>query len=649
VAKLGLFRMRIKHLWDSVHCPSKLKLLYARLTFSRLTTFYFIFSFCHFIIQLSFQIEAFTVNSHAVKFLEGIVLEGHATNNSLPYLQGNIVRMCSWVPANLNVDIDSCPVVYNGTAGRENAELSPTSQPVVPSISTAILSSSTSTLSTIMIPTEISSVLTAQSSQSSSIPAILHPASITTRLSETTTIFVPQSQPTLLGNAVDQLFGSENEFGDKGFRRRRVQSENEVDITSRGSNMTFFWSESCLWTLNYPVYVLHNTQREDIVFIAFQFWVLGMSVVALLNESIPHMFASLLTHMMATAWAGFQVYNTANFRKEFNTIIVNGACVGTNLLPTYWEERSRAELPSLVLNIVAMFLSCFLTWNLIKLFGWQTFKRVGASITINRVYKIVLILSIVIQLSLFFMAVTVCLWIDQLLNSVIGDLVDFLTLYKITSAITLALLLPWLMTGWFAVRRELRAPMFAFLILSFLYLGGWFVMLFSTTFRWTFVTWQFFSVMASASVFLTLVSIILGVVCRYNFGKGLLRYLNAHQYLSADDNPCQHHYSDMEKLDFFLHDQPLPSYDAAFQTSGQDGKYMEKTNSSWEFSVLPIPQPAVTRNLSDILTGPFNFRRKNSNGSTRSFESSYSYGQSHHSHSRNSSQRTSPTERWVIE
>lgn len=180
-------------------------------------------------------------------------------------------------------------------------------------------------------------------------------------------------------------------------------------------------------------------------------------MVALLNESMPHIFASLLTHMMATAWAGFQIYHTANFREEFNNIIVNGACVGTNLLPTYWEERSKAELPSLVLNIVAMFLSCFLTWNLIKvcihlfshcapayhtlifqLFGWQTFKRVGASITINRVYKIVLILSIVIQLSLFFMAVTVCLWIDQLLNSVIGDLVDFLTLYKITSAITLA-------------------------------------------------------------------------------------------------------------------------------------------------------------------------------------------------------------------
>jgi hypothetical protein len=57
---------------------------------------------------------------------------------------------------------------------------------------------------------------------------------------------------------------------------------------------------------------------------------------------------------------------------------------------------------------------------------------------INRVYKLVLFLSITIQLSLFFMVVTVSLWIDQLMNSLIGDLADFQTLYKVTSFITLA-------------------------------------------------------------------------------------------------------------------------------------------------------------------------------------------------------------------
>jgi hypothetical protein len=72
-----------------------------------------------------------------------------------------------------------------------------------------------------------------------------------------------------------------------------------------------------------------------------------------------------------------------------------------------------------------------------QLFGWQTFKRVGASLTINRIYKIVLVMSITIQLCFFFVVVTVSLWIDQLLNSAIGDLAEFQMLYKAASIITL--------------------------------------------------------------------------------------------------------------------------------------------------------------------------------------------------------------------
>jgi len=53
-------------------------------------------------------------------------------------------------------------------------------------------------------------------------------------------------------------------------------------------------------------------------------------------------------------------------------------------------------------------------------FGWQTFKRVGASRTINRIYKLVLILSTVIQLSLFFVVTAVTIWLDQLINGAIG-------------------------------------------------------------------------------------------------------------------------------------------------------------------------------------------------------------------------------------
>lgn len=72
--------------------------------------------------------------------------------------------------------------------------------------------------------------------------------------------------------------------------------------------------------------------------------------------------------------------------------------------------------------------------------------------------------------------------------------------------------------------------MLVFLVLSFGYLVGWGVMFASTTFRWTFVQWRFFSLIASGSVFLTLMALILGVVCRLNFGKGLSHYRESRSF-----------------------------------------------------------------------------------------------------------------------
>jgi len=482
---------------------------------------------------------------------------------------------------------------------------------------------------------------------------------------KTVTVFVSQPTATAAanngdgsalddGNRIDNSAENPIGNGDDGFigfqlknHRRDViisatTNDNSVSVTLVGLNGTTpdILSNSCLWSLNWPVSMLDNTKREDMVFIGFQVWVLGMSIVALLNESIPHIIASLATHMIATAWAGFQIYHTAEFRRDFNRVITNGAC-HVNLIPDYWNARAKAEIPSLVLNVVALLISSFLTWKLIKLFGWQTFKRVGASLTINRIYKFVLILSITIQLSLFFMIVTVSLWIDQLMNNVIGDFASLQKLYKVTSMITLALLIPWLMTGWFAVRRELKVPTIVFLALSVLYLGGWGLMFISTTFRWTFATWVFFSIMATTSVILTVLSIVLVIICSLNYGKGLARYLNAQQPLDEEDTASLYSYD--EKVSFPVSfpssEKPLPTYVSpdAKQTypgfSVMGPRFSNKDAEPFETNPrIAYPAPIVSRNLTDL-----QLQRHNSYESTRSSESSNS------DHSRTGQKR------WVIE
>lgn len=93
-----------------------------------------------------------------------------------------------------------------------------------------------------------------------------------------------------------------------------------------------------------------------------------MSVVALLNESIPHTLASLVTHMIATAWAAFQIAHTADFKSNFSRVITNGACGGLpmSLLPSYWRDRGVAEWTSLAFNVLALLISSFLTFKLFK-------------------------------------------------------------------------------------------------------------------------------------------------------------------------------------------------------------------------------------------------------------------------------------------
>ena len=79
-----------------------------------------------------------------------------------------------------------------------------------------------------------------------------------------------------------------------------------VEVNGLYGKSSINLSERCLITLNWPLtrYALtlsasvidrrffhrvDNTKREDIAFVGFSVWVLGMSLVAVLNESPPHM------------------------------------------------------------------------------------------------------------------------------------------------------------------------------------------------------------------------------------------------------------------------------------------------------------------------------------------------------------------------
>ncbi|KAI0670209.1 hypothetical protein C8Q78DRAFT_1039658 [Trametes maxima] len=656
-------------LWRSCHyavpqCPrvpvlTSVKLFWERVTFSRLTKIYFVFSVFHCIVQVIFQVQAFIANAQAAKFLYGLVEQGNATEAGFAVYNVDL-RMCDTVPR--AIDASSCTVVWDGHTKANNTMFASGSNYAamsgMSSSSAASSASSSTTSSSALISTSVassssnatastSSALASQSSASSSV-AVSSSSSASSALSSsvrssttasptsftlsaatltrdsttsaaastslsasanatrTLTVTVRVSKPSATPKKTDDDDSDSDSDSDDDedhshlfedirpgvdlvlvhdddakthSRRDAVLRETQIRLALNGTatvNLNGLHGlhdvqlpRKCLYTLNWPVDSVENTKREDVAFIAFQIWLLGMSLVALLNESIPHVIASMLTHILATAWGGFQIYNTEVFHKRFTNLTTEGSC-GINLLPNYWKERSNAEIPSLALNVFALLVSSFLSWRLMKSFGWQTFKRVGASRVINRVYNLVLMLSIAIQLSLFFVGASAALWIDQVYNGNIGRLTMQPTAFKAVMITVLILLVPWLSIGWISVRKELRIPMTFFLAVAGLVLVGWASMFIAATFRWTYVTWLFFSLMTTAALLLTVITLILGIVCYINFGKGLTRYLNAEEELPDDDYHTPGEKGDAEKVAFPSNDVPIPTFSVAFGGAGRE-------------------------------------------------------------------------------
>lgn len=179
----------------------------------------------------------------------------------------------------------------------------------------------------------------------------------------------------------------------------------------------------------------------------------------------------------------------------------------------------------------------------------------------------------------------------------------------------------------------------------------------STTFRWTYMTWTFFGVMTTASVFLTLISFILGVICRLNFGKGLPHHcawlilatraplltsctpVNTQQPIEDDFKPLV--IGDPEKVAFPSNSEPTysivfgseapvtpPPQTFARSAAPRFAQPMRMVNPS----ALQQPPPAIVSAPSEP---PYPHPRRSQNSSV--------------DHSASFSQQPADNKRWVIE
>jgi len=176
-----------------------------------------------------------------------------------------------------------------------------------------------------------------------------------------------------------------------------------------------------------------------------------------------------------------------------------------------------------------------LSYKLFRVYASQTFSRVGASTEIHRIYKLVLFLSMSLQLAGFFTLAQTALWISKISFGAIRQLAEHFHIYLAALIVTAILIIPWLVLGWISVRREAKNLFLLFSFFSVILFSMATGLFFSPLYRFVLGEWSFYATMSITSYALLVATFILAVVCRLQFGKGLAHFLRVTDALEDGD------------------------------------------------------------------------------------------------------------------
>ncbi|KAF9219364.1 hypothetical protein BS17DRAFT_761155 [Gyrodon lividus] len=297
-----------------------------------------------------------------------------------------------------------------------------------------------------------------------------------------------------------------------------------LDASTLQTTLSVQCAESLTWLESF----LRDARSEDVAHIVFQLWLFTLSLVSLIDESIPHLIVVLVAQTLNTGWAGFRLHTDAAAKHTYEQLIVNGACEGVDILGGRWQDQMRCAI--LGVNGGVLLCMLFLAFKLVKMYSKETFSSVGSSPIVNRVLKWTLWMNVSIQFATFFTMASAAIWYDKRKTDIIPSYSKNI-LHDAAFFVVAVLLLPWFSLGSHSIRHENRWLFFIFSLLSIVLLvvsGLWFG---SALFRYEIEAWGFFAAVTTMADVLLMITCVLAFICRLHFGLGLAHFLTVKKEL----------------------------------------------------------------------------------------------------------------------
>ncbi|KAG8961023.1 hypothetical protein FRC03_005842 [Tulasnella sp. 419] len=341
--------------------------------------------------------------------------------------------------------------------------------------------------------------------------------------------FVPVNGFRSLWSKRGPTLEAQSDWDEDGQRVTTIKIEGLNDAPG-GSVDVVLINMRCATALNWPRDVLARTLDEEAAFIALQSWAFILSISAMYYKSVSSLAVVVILYLTSMVWSAYGISRTQTFERDFSRVITKGACGGVSLLPNYFHRERAHEIPILLLSIFFLISVVFISFRLFKEFGSAAWRHTEQNWSMRRAYVVRTTLKATIKLSLLITTTTSALWLDQLYLGPASVYAPSPKVYQGIFTLTAILLLVWLLTGLYAVFKELRKTIVLFGVLSLPAAAVWIGMFTSTVYQVTFLIWGFFASLSIVSCIFTIAILLLSIQYRLDINKGLDHFLQAQEY-----------------------------------------------------------------------------------------------------------------------
>ncbi|RIA87006.1 hypothetical protein C1645_828399 [Glomus cerebriforme] len=278
-----------------------------------------------------------------------------------------------------------------------------------------------------------------------------------------------------------------------------------------------------------------NIVGENVVFLIFNIFQFWFCQNAIYNQNTIQIINIAVINYLCALFAIVQIVEIDIWTTKANECI-----------PEYFNYNAAIaayEAPLIIMLVICATLQVFFTWKLYQQFGWNIYKKIGADLRMQRIYRTMLIFVMLLKIDLFFMnflAIEGCIVahpgrLNQNLNE---------GLYYFHVCITIIIVFLQLLV-WRSLRKESSLGMKIFIGAWIVCIADLIILLVDSIKPSSDESWYFFTCFIGVGIVMGLVTLLWSIFLLRNFGKGLKPHLSRRNNLNSlpmhqSDNVTDH-------------------------------------------------------------------------------------------------------------